>query len=66
MAHGELTCGMAPGGHILSGNQEIVRTDRLTPVTGLYPIQAHYVGGLDSVAGPRPEQCLHHQWNTVC
>ena len=38
MDHGKLTYGMAPGGHILLGNQEIVLTDRLTPVTGLYPV----------------------------
>jgi hypothetical protein len=38
MAHGELTDGMATDGHILLGNHEIIRTDRLTPVTGLYPV----------------------------
>ena len=35
MIHGELTQGMALGVHILLGNHEIVRTDRLPPITSL-------------------------------
>ena len=37
-SHGELTHGMALGGHILLGNHEIIHADELTPVTCLYPI----------------------------
>ena len=63
MAHGELTHGMVLGGHILLGNHEIIHADRLTPITSLYPIQAHCTGGLDLIVEPRPEQPLRYQWN---
>jgi hypothetical protein len=47
MAHGELTHGIALGDHVLWGNNEIVCTNRLMPVIGLYHVQAHHAGSLD-------------------
>jgi hypothetical protein len=38
MAHGNLTRGMACGGHIPAGNHEITRTDGATPVTSSYSV----------------------------
>jgi len=59
MAHGELTHGMALGGHILWGNNEIIRTNGLMHITGFYPVQAHRVGSLDPMAEPCPKQRRH-------
>ena len=64
MAHGDLTQGMARGGHILLGNHEIIRTDGATPVIRSYPVQARRVAKLD----PTIESCLgqrHRQRNTM-
>ena len=62
MAHGELTHGMALGGRILWGNDEIVRTRGLTPVKGLYLIQDHRATSLDPMVQSCPEQ-RRLQWN---
>lgn len=60
MVHGELADRMAPTGHILLRKHEITRTNGLTPMTGLYPVQAHRIGGLALVVDPCPERRLCH------
>ena len=65
MDHGELTHGMALGGHILLGNYEIVRADGLMPVINFYPVQAHCTGGMEPVVEPCPKQCLRYWWNVA-
>ena len=62
MAHGELTHGMALGGRILWENNEIICTNGLTPVMGLYPIYNHRATSLDLVVESCPEQ-RRLQWN---
>ena len=52
MAHGELTHGMALGGHILLGNHEFIRIDGLMPVAGSYPGQAPRTRNQDPVGEP--------------
>ena len=37
IAHGELTQGMAPTGHILLGNHKVIHTNGTTPITSFYP-----------------------------
>ena len=64
MAHGDLTQGMAHGGHILLGNHEITQTDREMPVIRSYPVQAHRTAKLDPTTESCPGQ--HHiQRNTT-
>ena len=66
MTHGELTQGVARGSHILLGKHEITRTNRSTPITGSYPVQANRVGSLGPTVEPHPEQRLRNQRSTAC
>jgi hypothetical protein len=66
MAHGKLTQGMTPTGHILLGNRKVIHTNGSMPITSFYPTQANRVGSLGLAVKPCPEWRLRHQWNTVC
>jgi hypothetical protein len=57
-ACGDLAQGMARGGHIPAVNYKITRTDRATPVTSSYPVQARRVAELDLTVETPPEQRL--------
>ena len=54
MAHGNLGRGIDSGGHIPAGNHEITRTNRATPVTSSYPVQACRMAELDIMVEMRP------------
>ena len=62
MAHGDLTQGMANGGHILFGNHEITQTDTAIPITHPYPVQTRHVAEMDPTTESHPVQ-RHRQRN---
>ena len=64
MAHGDLTQGMARGGHILLGNHEIVQTDGAMPVFRSYHVQTHRAAKLDPMMKSRPRR-HHYQQNAM-
>ena len=57
MAHGDLTQGMARGGHIIFENHGIVQTNGATPIIRPYPIQTRRMAKLDLMIETRLEQC---------